>query len=243
MIARVSACCGRSRCASRRRTSARWRSRRGDRPGIVQSKSSDTGGVREMVEIVEVKKNPLSVLFLVVSVGVFAVAQLTDPENVRFLAFDSAEWPGRWYALVTYGFVHVDWNHIIINMLLVVWIGTWVERLIGSARYALLVFSAIVAGGVTLLVRQTAGIGFSAAVAAILFYYHFAFPWKRELPLGVPNIVLPVALFFLSTAAIVFGWLPAVGHIPHIAGALVGLVLLVFFRRYHRPIDDDPQDR
>ncbi|TVP68095.1 MAG: rhomboid family intramembrane serine protease [Leptolyngbya sp. LCM1.Bin17] len=211
-----------------------------DRPGIARSGSDDSGGIREMVEIAEVRKNPLSVLFLVVSVGIFFFARLTNPENIRFLAFDSAEWPYRWYAIVTYGFVHVEWNHIIVNMLLLAWVGTWVERLIGSARYVLLVFSAIVAGGLTLLVRQTAGIGFSAAVAAILFYYHFAFPWKRELPLGVPNIVLPVALLTISTAAIVFGWLPTVGHFPHIAGALVGLVLLAFFRRYHRPIDDDP---
>ncbi len=195
-----------------------------------------------MVEIVEVRKNPLSVLALVVSLGVFFVARVTDPENVRFLAFDSAELPHRWYAIVTYGFVHVDWNHIIINMLLVVWVGVWVERLIGSLRYALVVFVAIVAGGVTLLVRQTAGIGFSAATAAILFYYHFAFPWKKELPLRIPNIVLPVTLLVLSIAAIVFGWLPAVGHFPHIAGALVGLVFLAVFRRYHRPIDDDPAE-
>lgn len=191
------------------------------------------------MEIVEVRKNPMSTLFLVVSIAVFSIAQLTDPENLRFLAFDSAELPHRWYAIVTYGFVHVDWNHIIVNMLLLVWVGTWVERLIGSARYVLLVFSAILAGGLTLLVRQTAGIGFSAAVAAILFYYHFAFPWKRELPLSVPNIVLPVALLILSVAAIIFGWLPSVGHFPHIAGALVGLLFLAIFRRKHRPIDDD----
>ncbi len=195
-----------------------------------------------MVEIVQVRKNPLSVLFLVVSLGVFFVARVTDPENVRFLAFDSAEWPQRWYAIVTYGFVHVDWNHIIINMGLVVWIGVWVERLIGSLRYALVVLVAIVAGGVTLLVRQTAGIGFSAAAAAIIFYYNFAFPWKRELPLRIPNIVLPVTLLVLSIAAVVFGWLPAVGHIPHLAGALVGLVFLAVFRRYHRSIDDDPAE-
>ena len=36
------------------------------------------------------------------------VSHVTDPENVRFLAFDSAEWPHRWYAIVIYGFVHVD---------------------------------------------------------------------------------------------------------------------------------------
>ena len=147
-----------------------------------------------MGAIVDVRKNPMSLLFLLVSAAVFAVAQLTDAENVRFLAFDSAALPQRWYAILTYGFVHVDWNHIIVNMLILVWVGVWVERLIGSRRFVVLVLAAVLAGGSTLLARQTAGIGFSAGAAAILFYYHVAFPWKRELPLGVPNVVLPVVL-------------------------------------------------
>ncbi|TVP67743.1 MAG: rhomboid family intramembrane serine protease, partial [Nitriliruptor sp.] len=106
---------------------------------------------------------PLSLLFLVTCVSVFAVAQLTDPEHVRFLALDSASFPERWYTVVTTGFVHVEWNHIIVNMLLLLWVGTWVERLIGSRRFAVVVFTAILAGSLSILVRDTAGIGFSAA--------------------------------------------------------------------------------
>jgi len=183
--------------------------------------------------------NPVSALLLVVAVGVFSVAQLTDPENVRFLAFDSAEWPDRWWASLTYGFVHVEWNHIIVNMLILIWVGVWVERLIGSARFTVLVFTAILAGGATLLLRGTAGIGFSAAAAGVLTYYHFAFPWERELPLRIPNIVLPVVLIVGSVAAIIFGWLPSVGHYPHLAGGAVGVVALAAFGRHHRPLDDD----
>jgi len=115
----------------------------------------------------------------------------------------------------------------------------WVERLIGSRKYILLVFSAIIAGGLSLFMRQTAGIGFSAAAAAIIFYYHCAFPWKRELPLSIPNVVLPIALVVLSTTAIVFGWLPSVGHFPHIAGAFTGLVFLSVFRTQHNPVEED----
>ncbi len=35
-----------------------------------------------MVEILEVRKNPLSVLFLAVSAAVFLVAQVADPETI-----------------------------------------------------------------------------------------------------------------------------------------------------------------
>lgn len=186
----------------------------------------------------DVRSYPLSMLFLAICASVFAVAQLTDVENVRFLALDSAMFPERWWTIVTTGFVHVEWNHIIVNMLLL-WVGTWVERLIGSRRFAVLVFTAILAGALSILVRDTAGIGFSAAAAAIVFYYHVAFPFERELPLRIPNIVLPVVLFVGSLAAAVFGWFEGVGHWPHLAGAVVGLLFLVVFRRHHRTLEDD----
>lgn len=188
------------------------------------------------------RPNPSTVVIVLLCLGVFAVAQLTDPENVRFLAFDHAELPERWWAIVTYGFVHVEWNHIIVNMLILVWVGVWVERLIGTTRFAVVVLVATLAGGATLLVRETAGIGFSAAAAGLLTYYHLAFPWERELPLRIPNIVLPLLLVAGSVAAIVFGWFPTVGHYPHLAGAAAGVLLLGAFRGHHRPLDDDHHD-
>ncbi|MCC5911357.1 MAG: rhomboid family intramembrane serine protease [Clostridiaceae bacterium] len=186
-----------------------------------------------MLEMINIKKNPISLLIFIISAIVFLVARVTNPENIRFLAFDYEALPQRWYGILTYGFVHVDWNHIIINMGLLLWIGIWVERLIGSKRYIVLVLSGILVGGITLLLRETAGIGFSAAASGILFYYHLAFPWERELPFNLPNIVLPTVLLMSSVIAIVFGWLPSVGHYPHIAGALTGVILLKIFHAKH----------
>lgn len=192
-----------------------------------------------MLEIINIKKNPISLLIFMICATVFLVARGTDPENIRFLAFDYEALPQRWYAIVTYGFVHVDLNHIIVNMGLLLWIGIWVERLIGTKRYIVLVLMGILAGGITLLLRETAGIGFSAGAAALVFYYNFAFPMKKELPLNIPNVVLPVVLLVGSVLAIIFGWLPAVGHYPHIAGGLVGIIFLGIFRKHHKPIEED----
>ncbi len=97
-----------------------------------------------------------------------------------------------------------------------------------------MVVSGILAGGLTLVLRETAEIGFSAGAADLLFYYHFAFPMKKELPFELPNIVLPVVLLIVSVGSIIFGWLPAVCHYPHIAGALVGIIFLMIFRNSHR---------
>lgn len=192
-----------------------------------------------MLKIKEIKKNPVSLIIFTICVTIFLVANLSDHENVRFLALDYEALPQRWYAILTYGFVHVDINHIIINMGLLLWIGIWVERLIGTKRYIVLVFSAIIAGGLSLLLRETAGIGFSAAGAAILFYYNIAFPMKKELIFNLPNIVLPAVIVFASVISIIFGWLLAVGHYPHLAGALVGVIFLGIFKKHHKPIHED----
>lgn len=194
--------------------------------------------VKKKIEriLLEVQKNPISILIFLISSTIFSIATFLDLEKIRFLALDFEFWPERWYSIVTYGFVHVDWNHVIVNMLLLYWMGIWVERLIGSKRFIVLVFTGILAGGLSILIRETAGIGFSAGAAALLFYYHFAFPFKKELPFKVPNFVLPVVLLILSIGAIIFGWLPAVGHYPHIAGALVGVIFLGIFRKHHKKI-------
>lgn len=190
-----------------------------------------------MSEIINIKKNPINLLIIIICAIVFLVARGTDPETIRFLALDYEALPERWYSILTYGFVHVDWNHIIVNMGFLLWIGIWVERLIGSKRYIIVVLSGIIAGGITVVLRETAGIGFSAGAAAILFYYHFAFPMKRELPFNLPNIILPIALLIVSTGAIIFDWLPSVGHYPHMAGALAGILFLRIFRKDHKSIE------
>lgn len=186
-----------------------------------------------MVNIEKIKQTPITCTFLLLSVLVFLVARITEPENVRFLALDYNELPQRWYTVISYGVVHVEWYHILINMVILVFVGSWVEMLLGSKRYIILVVTSILAGGLSLILRETGGIGFSAAGAGILFYYYFAFPWERELPLNLPNIILPLAIMILSVMAIVFEWLPSVGHYPHIAGALTGVILLICFRKRH----------
>lgn len=186
-----------------------------------------------MLNIEKIKQTPITWVFLLLSALVFLVARITEPENVRFLALDYNELPQRWYTIISYGIVHIEWYHILLNMIILVFVGSWVEMLLGSKRYLILVVISILAGGVSLILRETGGIGFSAAGSGILFYYYFAFPWERELPLNLPNIVLPLALLILSVMAIVFGWLPSVGHYPHIAGAITGVILLICFRDEH----------
>ncbi|GAB6085816.1 rhomboid family intramembrane serine protease [Alkaliphilus crotonatoxidans] len=186
--------------------------------------------------IEKIKELPITWGIFIISSLVFLVARITDPENIRFLALIYHEFSQRWYTIISYAVVHIEWYHILLNMAVLIFVGSWVEKLLGQKRFFILIILCTLAGGVSLIALNTSGIGFSAAGFGILTYYHLAFPWERELPFNLPNIILPVSLLVISVLAIVFQWLPSVGHYPHIAGAVTGALLLPLFRKKHREI-------
>ncbi len=184
-----------------------------------------------MLKIINIKKNPISVLFFLISAIVFLLTRGTTLENIRFLIFDYEELPQRWYTILTYSLVHVNWIHFIINMGILILVGVWVERLVGSKKFIIIMLSGIFAGGIALLFEKTSGSGFAAGAAAILFYYHFALPRKKELPFNLPNIVLPVALIIFSTLGVIFRWLIPLSLLyPYIIGALIGTVFVGIYK-------------
>ena len=195
-----------------------------------------TKALKQIPGVTIFEQAPLTWTFFLISALVFFIARISDPKNVRFLALHFDQVRQSWYTLISYGFVHIEWYHILINMGILLYIGFWVERMLGQKRYFMLVMLGILAGGLSLIVRETGGIGFSAAGATILFYYYLAFPWKRELPFNLPNIILPVTLFGFSILALIFGWGPSVGHIPHLAGMFTGALLLLVFHKNHKEI-------
>ncbi|GEM_PF-1688002 len=181
-----------------------------------------------MKEILKIRKNPISVLFLLTSAALFLAARAAGTESLSYDAF-----PQRWYGILTYGFVHEHWVFFVIHMGILSWVGIWTERLIGSARYAVLVLSAVLAGGIVILLQGAEGTGFSAGAAAVVFYYHAALPWKRELPFHIPNIAVPFALVLLSAAAVIFRWVPAAALHSYTAGAFAGIVFLGISHKKH----------
>ncbi|MDV2884637.1 rhomboid family intramembrane serine protease [Alkalihalophilus pseudofirmus] len=182
------------------------------------------------------KKSPVTIAFFSICAVIFLYGKVTTSENIRFLALSYEQFPQNWFTLLSHGFVHVEWYHFLINMFLLLYIGSWVEQLLGKIKFLVLVVVCILSGGLTLVLLSTAGIGFSVAGMAILFYYHLTFPWEKELFFNLPNFVLPLAIVVISIVALTFGVMSSVGHIPHLVGAMIGIVFLIFFRKQHYPI-------
>ncbi|MFM2079182.1 MAG: hypothetical protein RJA49_3072 [Actinomycetota bacterium] len=78
--------------------------------------------------------------------------------------------PHGWYRMVTSGFIHFGFIHILMNMLLLFQLGMLLERSIGSARTAAVYFASLLAGSFGVVILGTTGLtgGASGAVFGLM---------------------------------------------------------------------------
>lgn len=96
---------------------------------------------------------------------------------------------GEWYRIVTHGFVHADWTHLIVNMFTFLSFGVYVENWFtglgfSGASFLLLYFGGMIAASIYDLWKYRnnvyyTSIGASGAVSAILFTAIFLNPWDK----------------------------------------------------------------
>ncbi|MDD3108611.1 MAG: rhomboid family intramembrane serine protease [Alistipes sp.] len=178
-------------------------------------------------------------LTAVVSVAAFGNRRLFDRLSMQ---------PARvvhqreWYRAVSYGFVHGDTMHLVVNMLVLLSFGVAVERLFRAYEqagmifnsywsYALLYFGGLVVSVLPDLIRRRndpfySSIGASGAVSAVVFCSIFFNPWSKIYFFGL--IPIPGILF----GALYVGYEYYMGrregdhinHNAHLVGALYGFV-------------------
>ncbi len=151
----------------------------------------------------------------------------------------------EWYRVITHGFLHADWTHLIINMIVLYSFGTNVERwfqqlkiagYIGSPAltYSLLYFGGIiVSSGITLIRyrndRWYNSVGASGAVSAVIFTSIFFSPLDRLYffaVLPIPGIVFAV-LYLVYSHYMSRRKRDNVNHDAHFLGAVYGFVFPV----------------
>ncbi|HTL14326.1 MAG TPA: rhomboid family intramembrane serine protease [Thermomonas sp.] len=137
--------------------------------------------------------------------------------------------------LLTYGFVHADWMHLLFNMVTLWSFGSAVERVfvqwIGVPGFVAFYLSAIVASILPtyLAHRRDAGyrsLGASGGVSAVLFAYILFDPWSKLIIFPIP-VPLPAFLFALLYVGYSI-WMDRrgggnVNHSAHLWGAAYGV--------------------
>ncbi len=169
---------------------------------------------------------------------------------VSFLAFNNAKlagrlilWPpaidrGRQYdRLLTYGFIHADWMHLLFNMVTLFFFGPFIEReisaFIGPWGYLGFYLGALVVSILPSYFRHQKdpnyrSLGASGAVSAVLFAFILINPWAM---IGVFFIPMPAILFAVLYVGYSI-WMDRRGtdninHGAHLAGALFGVLFMV----------------
>lgn len=162
-------------------------------------------------------------------------------ERLALRPYDIAH-RGQWYRIITHGFVHADWTHLIINMVVLWSFGLNVETIFKHLQfsgivgnfyltYAGLYFGALAATALidTLRMRGNpaySSIGASGAVSAVVYASIFFAPMSKVYIMGIlplPGIVFGVLyLAYESWSSRRSG--DRINHYAHIAGAVFGFL-------------------
>lgn len=142
---------------------------------------------------------------------------------------------GRWYQLLTSGFLHADGNHLLFNMITFFFFAPAMERVLGTPLFVILYLTGIIVSGLPTLFRHRdnpnyASLGASGGVEAVLFAYILLFPLSNLyiffIPFGIPAIVFGV-LFMGYSYYEAKKQRDNVNHEAHIAGAVYGILFTI----------------
>jgi membrane associated rhomboid family serine protease len=169
---------------------------------------------------------------------------------VSWLAFDRQRlvdrlilWPpaidrARQYErLLTHGFIHANWQHLLFNMITLYFFGGLVERLfvpyIGQTGFVLFYLSAILVAILPTYLRHRhdphyRSLGASGAVSAVLFAFILVQPWALIFVFFVPMPAILYAVLYVGYSI----WMDRRGgdninHSAHLWGAGYGVLFTV----------------
>jgi membrane associated rhomboid family serine protease len=179
----------------------------------------------------------LSITLLLIGVTVLLSWQAFENRRLldRLILWPPAIDRNRQYdRLITHGFIHADWQHLLFNMITLYFFGRLVEQwfvpYIGRTGYVLFYLSALVVAILPTYLRHRhdaryRSLGASGAVSAVLFAFILMQPWSL------------IFVFFLPVPAILYGvlyvgysvWMDKhgqdnVNHSAHLWGAGYGVL-------------------
>jgi membrane associated rhomboid family serine protease len=141
------------------------------------------------------------------------------------------------HRLVTAGWIHADWSHLLFNMLTLYFFAGQVLKVLGPAQLLVLYVSAVIVAHLptTLLHMRNPkynSLGASGGVAAVIFSAILLYPGLKLsllfLPIPVPGYVYAVG-YLAYSAWSSYRARDGVNHTAHFAGAVYGALLTYAF--------------
>ncbi len=147
--------------------------------------------------------------------------------------------PGFWpWQVVTYAFLHGGFGHILFNMFALWMFGARIESIWGSRRFGIFYFLCVIAAALAQIVVMWGvpipTLGASGGVFGVLLAFGMMFPEERIMLL-IPPIPIKAKWFVLGLGALelfyaVSGTQAGVANFAHLGGAVMGFVLIQYWR-------------
>ena len=140
----------------------------------------------------------------------------------------------EYWRLVTSGFLHVSWRHLIFNMISLLMFSFLLEADLGSWQFLLLYFGSLLGGNLLSLFihrhnSDYSSVGASGAICGVIFASIALFPGMGVSLLGlipVPGWLYGIVYILYSIYGIK-SRNDNIGHDAHLGGALVGMAIAI----------------
>jgi membrane associated rhomboid family serine protease len=176
--------------------------------------------------------NPIVLLVIIANV-LFSMKGFDDHTFLEKYKFQVSSVKGNEkIRMLTSGFLHVDWLHLILNMYVLYAFGNIITNILGLIPFLIIYFGSLLAGSLyTLQYHKNepyySAVGASGAVSGIVYASILLFP-DMQLSLffaiPIPGYIFAIGYLLYS----IYGMknqLGNVGHAAHLGGAIGGFIL------------------
>lgn len=184
--------------------------------------------------------------FIIIVTGFVSYLAFQNRELAEKLQFNAAKivQQKEYHRLITYAFVHANWTHLIINMLVLFFFGRAIENYFGyfwgnrsTAYFLLLYFGGTIAANILSLIKHKNNfyynaVGASGAVSAVLFASIFFEPLEPVLLFAV----LPIPGILFAVGYLIYSYrmdkkdADNVAHDAHFLGAVFGFIFPILLK-------------
>ena len=187
----------------------------------------------------------ITYLLIAISVG-FSFFAFSNQELFNKLKFNAVyiQRDNEWYRFVSYGLVHADWMHLLVNMWVLYSFGGLVESVFGMLNEGSgkLLYLGLYLGGLILSTLfdflknkeniSYNAVGASGAVSAIVFASILLYPqgeiYLMLIPIGIPAPFFGL-IYLAYSAYMAKNSNDNIGHSAHFWGSIFGLAYAVIF--------------
>ena len=141
----------------------------------------------------------------------------------------------QYWQVLTSGFIHIDFMHLIFNMITFFFFAFKLESMVGSLNFFIIYFGSMIAADIPSILKNKDNpnynsLGASGAVSGVLFSFILFQPWSGimifPIPIPIPAVIFSVIYLIYCQVALKKAQ-DGINHDAHFWGALSGAIITI----------------